>query len=80
MSQSGDATAAEAGTLTKSQQLYKAKSQIWEHFTWLEDDKAECDHCGTNVNRPQKNTTNMCSHLRAKHPALWHDTRKRKEV
>ncbi len=77
MSESGDPGPSE--TPTKSQP-YKAKSKIWSHFKWLEDDKAECDHCGSKISRPQRNTTNMWAHLRGKHPTVWHDLRKRKEV
>ena len=53
----------------------QARSEVWEHFTVADDDKAKaiCNHCPTHKNKYSYNkggTTNLMNHLMSKHKQL----------
>ncbi|CAB4484797.1 unnamed protein product [Rhizophagus irregularis] len=43
-------------------------SSVWSHFTLVEnDEKAQCNYCGTTYKRTGGNTTNLHKHMQKKH-------------
>ncbi|CAB4489965.1 unnamed protein product [Rhizophagus irregularis] len=43
-------------------------SSVWSHFTLVEnDEKAQCNYCGTTYKRTGGNTTNLHKHMQRKH-------------
>jgi zinc finger BED domain-containing protein 1 (E3 SUMO-protein ligase ZBED1) len=56
------------------------RSSIWMYFSAIEGKfgKAKCDTCGNMYSYSSGSTTNLASHLRAKHPSLAGNLPKRK--
>ncbi len=61
----------------------KGKSIIWDYFELASSDegKATCVLCGSQLKRKHGNTTNMWTHLKARHPGTHTEAdHKRKQV
>ena len=60
-------------TTSKKRKTRQLKSDVWNDFTKIIVDgisKAKCNHCGVEyMNRPKDGTTNLCGHLKLKHPS-----------
>lgn len=57
----------------------KKKSDVWNHFTTLDNEKAKCSFCSTEYSFKGGSTANLSRHLKRKH-IMQYETRKKRCV